>query len=47
MITQTSLRIDSDLYKQLKVEAVLSDISTNELICQILQKFIEQKREDL
>lgn len=46
MLTQTSLRIDSDLYKQLKIEAVLSDVSTNELICQILQKFIEQKKDD-
>ena len=46
MITQTTLRIDSILYKQLKVEAVLSDCSTNELICKILSTYLKQKEED-
>ena len=42
-MTQTTLRIDTELYKKLKIEAVLNDVSTNVLICDILRKHFEQK----
>lgn len=42
-MTQTSLRIDSDLWKWLKINAVINDMSTNELICKILAEYKEEK----
>lgn len=43
---QTSLRIDPDLYKWLKIEAVMSDVSTNTLICKILEEYREKQKEE-
>lgn len=44
-MTQTSLRIDSELWKWLKVHAVINDISTNELICKILEEYKKQNNQ--
>ena len=45
-MTQTSLRIDSDLWKWLKIEAVINDMSTNELICKVLAEYKEKTSEN-
>lgn len=45
LLHQTTLRIEPDLYKWLKLQAVMSDVSTNDLIRQILNDY-KQKKED-
>ena len=42
MTHQTTLRIDQETYKKLKIEAVLNDVSTNEWIKMILEKHIKE-----
>lgn len=43
MTHQTTLRIDKETYKQLKIEAVLNDMSTNEWIKKILEEHIKKQ----
>lgn len=45
LLHQTTLRIEPELYKWLKLQAVISDVSTNDLIRQILNDY-KQKKED-
>lgn len=43
MTHQTTLRIDKEIYKQLKIEAVMNDVSTNEWIKKILEEHIKKQ----
>lgn len=45
MTHQTTLRLDKEIYKQLKIEAVMHDVSTNEWICKIIEKHIKEEKE--